>query len=533
MTPFLSLLALLAPQDLRTERVYYDEADADGRLTGGVVELASPANPKLFPATLAPVHTLAASGAPANRVDIVFVGDGYQAGELGVYAGHVASQTAIFFQEEPFAEYADYFNVHQVDVVSVDSGVDNDPTQGIQRDTALNMGFWCSGIERLLCVSVSLAYSHANNAPDVDLVAAIANSTKYGGAGYISSDLATASGGNGSAAEILLHEFGHALGDLADEYHYGDGATYSGGEVGEPNVSIRTAAQMTAQMTKWFRWVGTVTPGFDGLVDSFEGARYHQFGIYRPTNNSLMRSLGRPFNMPSVEAVVLEIYAIVSPIDAASSTAAVYDGTETLFVTPMQPASHSLDVQWALDGNDISGATGTTLDLCSLDLAPGQHTVSATVVDNTSWVRDEAARASLMSQTLQFAVDSGGPYCIAAANSAGPGALMGSRGSVSQAAADFVLTVDGVPPSVFGLFFHGNVALQAPFGNGFRCVGGATKRLGVQQVDASGHAERAFDPVSQGIPPSQERLFQFWYRDGAAGGAAFNTSDGYAVTFCP
>nr|BFF03508.1 hypothetical protein GCM10020241_51830 [Streptoalloteichus tenebrarius] len=35
----------------------------------------------------------------------------------------------------------------------------------------------------------------------------------------------------------------------------------------------------------------------------YEGAHYHRRGVYRPTENSLMRSLGRPFNLPGREAM--------------------------------------------------------------------------------------------------------------------------------------------------------------------------------------------------------------------------------------
>ena len=83
--------------------------------------------------------------------------------------------------------------------MSSESGVDHDPVFGIYRNTALDMGFWCSDIERLLCVNVGDAYAYANQAPDADQVFAVANSTKYGGAGYSSSDLATFAGGNSAA----------------------------------------------------------------------------------------------------------------------------------------------------------------------------------------------------------------------------------------------------------------------------------------------------------------------------------------------
>ena len=138
-----------------------------------------------------------------------------------------------------------------------------------------------------------------------------------------------------------------------------------------------------------------------------------------------------------------------------------------------------------------------------------------------------------MTATRSFTVDTGGTYCIAAPNSAGPGATIGSQGSVRLSAADLVLTVDGAPASQFGIFFHGSTRIQAPFGDGFRCVGGGVRRLTIQMINGSGHAERAFDGAAEGIGPSEERDFQFWYRDPMAAGSGHNLSDGLAVVFCP
>jgi len=391
------------------DKVYYDIADAQGHLTGGFIEL-----PVRIPGQLTTLpafgsETILPTGDPANRVDIVFVGDGYTVDELGNYAIDVDGLIAEYFAQEPFARYATYYNAHRVDVISNESGVDNDPNQGINKDTAMDMGFWCGNTERLLCVDVAKAYSYANNAPDVDLVAAIANSSKYGGAGYLSSDLATASSRNSLSKEVLLHEFGHALGNLADEYNYGSGDQYNGNEVPEPNASILIESEMSTQQKKWWQWLGLNDPLFDGLISTYEGCRYYQRGIYRPTNNSKMNSLNRPFNLPSVESILIEIYKVVDPIDDASDTGIIYTGTETLFVTPMEPIDHPLDIQWYLDGLLIPDATSTSLDLSTLSLRSRQALVSVTVTDPTEWVRDEAARDRWMSQTLYYDIDKPGP----------------------------------------------------------------------------------------------------------------------------
>gem|GEM_PF-2993336 len=335
--------------------------------------------------------TILNNGAPSNRIDIVLVGDGYTTNDMPTYTSHADTFVNSFFNEVPYTTYKPLFNVHRVDVISVDSGVDNDPSQGISKNTALGMSFWCAGIERLLCMDTSAAASYAANAPQADQVVGIANSTMYGGAGYSGNDMLTYSGGNGSAMEVARHEFGHSFADLADEYDYGGNSTYTGPELWEANSSIYNATQLTAQQRKWYRWIGT-----DG-VGAFEGSSYNQFGVYRPTNNSKMRSLGRPWEPVNTEQTILNVYKVVNPIDSA--TAAGSYGFNTNFsVDPIDPVGHSLNVQWMLNGSPIPSATGLNFNPSTLNLS-GNHTLGVTVVDNTSLVRDPAIRSTWMTES--------------------------------------------------------------------------------------------------------------------------------------
>ena len=135
-------------------------------------------------------------------------------------------------------------------------------------------------------------------------------------------------------------------------------------------------------------------------------------------------------------------------------------------------------------------------------------------------------------------------YCSTSPNSAGPGALISSTGSTSISAGTFTLVSSGAIPNGFGLFFYGPAQIQAPFGDGFRCVGAGA--IGIfrfnppTQTNALGTAQRLVNfnasPAGSGagmITPGSTWKFQHWYRDVPAGGAGFNLSNGLSATFSP
>jgi hypothetical protein len=390
------------------ETVYWDTVTKSGRFDGGKLQLPTSEKTDLVRGGVAGVTTLIDNGPPDNRIDLVFVGDGYTVGDLGSYASHVNNAMDDFFGIEPLASYLPLFNVHRVDVISNESGVDNDPVEGINRDTAMNMAFWCSGIERLLCVDTSLAWGFANNVSSVDAILAVANSSMYGGAGYSWADIGTFAGANSAATDVAIHEFGHSMGNLADEYYY-TGDTYTGPEPSERNASIYNASQMEANGTKWAPWLGASGGPWDGTVSTYEGCAYAAYGIYRPSNNSMMRALNRPFNQPSAEAFIIEFYTIVDPLDDHTGGGVLHDN-DTVFIDPIQ-LDLPLSISWFVDDEPIV-VTGNSFSVSSLGLGVGLYTLKVVVVDPTSWVRDEAARGSIMRQVVSWPVQIDEVQCI-------------------------------------------------------------------------------------------------------------------------
>ncbi|WP_439662000.1 M64 family metallopeptidase [Lentzea sp. HUAS TT2] len=270
----------------------------DGSITQALTPKAPAEKSTNFRAlAAADVIPVQVTGDSADRFDLVFVGDGYTADDLETYTGNVKSKWEELSAVEPFASYKEYFNVWQVNVVSAESGVDHDPTKGLLKNTALDMGFWCQGrdanTERLLCVNETKAKEFAALAPQADQVIALGNTSKYGGAG---GSVATASGSNAQAGQIAIHELGHSIGGLADEYDY-PYANYTGSEPREINVTKDPTG------AKWGEYLGQPSPD-GGVIAPVEGARYYKTGLYRPTGNSIMRTLGKQFNSIGRDAMV-------------------------------------------------------------------------------------------------------------------------------------------------------------------------------------------------------------------------------------
>ncbi|UQA97418.1 M64 family metallopeptidase [Streptomyces halobius] len=354
------------------------------------------------------VTPIVQNGPVETKLDVVFIGDGYTAAQQEDFHDDVRAKWAKISAVDPYASYTTLFNVWAVDAVSNDSGVSGDPTQDVVRDTALDSAFFCSGIERLLCVDTGKVESYASKAPAADLVVVLSNSTKYGGAGYndISSQLgydgiATASSDNDRSDQIAVHETGHSLGKLADEYDYGQPGTYTGPEPAEANITTFSADEMTARQQKWYRWIGEQSPD-GGTVGAYEGGGYYRYGLNRPTENSLMRTLGREFNLPGREAMIAGFYRYADVLTSPVATDRILTGQDRMHVTV--PAS--VQVTWLIDGHETKSSRGrTTVTPRTLGVpADGRtHTVTAKAIDRTHAVRDPALR-KLLSGSLKWRV---------------------------------------------------------------------------------------------------------------------------------
>ena len=338
-----------------------------------------------------PVEVIRSSGPDENRVNVAILGDGYTRGELGKYANDVERLLAGFFRDQPFADYAAYFNVRRVNVVSNESGADH-PARGVYRDTALGAHYDCRDIPRLICIDYGAVDDVLDRSLAViarDIVLVLVNDDEYGGSGGVFPVAST----NELSAELMLHELGHSFGLLADEYSGGGPACDNTVEPPEVNVT----RESTAASIKWSYWIepGTRVPATDatrGVVSAYEGAKYCDFGLYRPTFASKMRELSEPFEQVNTEQLIRRIYNLVSPIDAVSPTTAELrsDRCESLEFSVKIPGElHSLpgtlETSWRIDGEVVT--TGNSLAVFSCQLPVGSHRIDVEVRDVAPAVR--------------------------------------------------------------------------------------------------------------------------------------------------
>jgi IgA Peptidase M64/Peptidase M64 N-terminus len=201
------------------------------------------------------VWTLFENGPAERKVDLLVLGDGYTAAELGKFHDDAKRLTEILFATPPFREHRTDFNVRAIDTPSEDSGVDR-PSDGVFRRSALNVTYDIFGSERYaLTLDNRTLRETAAQAP-YEFIEILINGEKYGGGG-IYNLYATCATGSGSTPYIFVHEFGHHFAGLADEYYTSDVAYDTGTPLVEPWEPNITAATERAAI----KWGDLIAPG--------------------------------------------------------------------------------------------------------------------------------------------------------------------------------------------------------------------------------------------------------------------------------
>jgi IgA Peptidase M64/Peptidase M64 N-terminus len=255
------------------------------------------------------------SGTSSEKYDIVFIPEGYTEEEMDKFISDCYTLTNYLFDYAPFNDLESEFNIWAVKAPSEESVCDI-PAENIWGNTLLNSTYYTFDSERyLMTEDYQKVCDVASNAP-YDQIYILANSEKYGG-GAIFNFYSLTVTNDPEFKEIFVHELGHGLAGLADEYGYDNTFEDFYPEGVEPwEKNITTLADFSS---KWKKDIDKETPiptptdsSYSDVIGVFEGAGYVAKGVYRSTSNSIMRTLKeQEFNKVSQEAIreVIKFYS--------------------------------------------------------------------------------------------------------------------------------------------------------------------------------------------------------------------------------
>ncbi len=190
------------------------------------------------PAPAGSLMRIHVSGDPTDKLDLLILGDGYTAAERGKFERDARRLTRVLFETSPFKERQRDINVWGLVPAAPQSGVSR-PSQGIHRRSPVGATYDAFDSERYILTFDNRAFREiAANAP-YDVVEILTNSATYGGGG-IYGLYSTVAADSAWAPYVFIHEFGHHLAALADEYYTSDVAYLPATdrvEPWEPNVT--------------------------------------------------------------------------------------------------------------------------------------------------------------------------------------------------------------------------------------------------------------------------------------------------------
>jgi hypothetical protein len=179
----------------------------------------------------------------AQTVDVAILGDGYQDREYDKFIRDAARAARYLFSVEPFKKRQHDFNVRAVFAASVDSGV-TDRYLGSRKNTVLGCTYDSGEAERTLAARNNRVLRDAASAVPYDFLLVLANARRYGGSAIFGGAAVVAIDST-AAPYLVLHEFAHLIGGLADEYYVpvAGGPSFIGNvEPWQPNVTISPAS---------------------------------------------------------------------------------------------------------------------------------------------------------------------------------------------------------------------------------------------------------------------------------------------------
>lgn len=236
------------------------------------------------------VEKIMDAGKPQHTMDIVFVSDGYRETDGEKFFQDVRRVAGYILNSIPYTDYQNVISIWAVFIPSLAEPKENQPLS-----TTL-CSFHTFEIERyIMTEQVFLLHDYVAQVP-YDHIVILVNTDQYGGGG-IYNFYATCPSDNPFTNFLIIHETGHSIGGLADEYWTSEVSVknfyHPEYEPWEPNITTLVNFDK-----KWHSMLSPETPiptpataAWKKNIGVFEGAGYQSKGIFRPAYDCTMKSV--------------------------------------------------------------------------------------------------------------------------------------------------------------------------------------------------------------------------------------------------
>lgn len=257
------------------------------------------------------------SGNEKDCIDVAILAEGYTEKEMDIFYQDAQRTCESLFSYEPFRSMKGKFNIVAVASPSTDSGV-SVPRENLWKETTVHSHFDTFYSDRYLTTSRVKSIHNALAGIPYEHIIILANTDVYGGGGiYNSYTLTTAH--HPMFKPVVVHEFGHSFGGLADEYFYEDDVmtdTYPLDiEPWEQNISTQVNFA-----SKWKDILPSGTPIPTPIAERkeypvgvYEGGGYSAKGIYRPAYDCRMKTNSYPEFCPVCQRAIRRMIKFYVP----------------------------------------------------------------------------------------------------------------------------------------------------------------------------------------------------------------------------
>ncbi|MBK7212107.1 MAG: IgA Peptidase M64 [Bacteroidales bacterium] len=285
--PLKPVIVILEKRDAdnKFQPVWSTEIDPSSR------QVTNAENPEKFNSTV-----IFENGPATEKLDLVILGDGYTAAEMAKFRKDATRLTDALFSAEPFKSRKADFNVRAVETPTMVSGVCK-PHHNVYKRTPLSVHYSSFDSERYALSYDNRAIRDAAAAVPYDFTIILVNEQTYGGGG-IYNLYTTVSADNKFADYIMIHELGHHMAALADEY-YTSSVAY---EV--PEIKVEPwETNITALFDKdKLKWKDLLTPGTP-LPTPWNKEEFDKFGYTIQKTRDSIRAAQLP------ESVMEDLFA--------------------------------------------------------------------------------------------------------------------------------------------------------------------------------------------------------------------------------